>query len=78
MKKVLLFVICYILTAVTVFFSGFGNLLNDMSESLAVATYLGFSLLLCVLVFAIVILFLKVRRLNDRIAELEKTDRTEK
>ncbi len=72
MKKILIFVLCLILTAVAVYISGFPNLVNDVSPSLAAASFFGVSLLLTAIIFTIVTMYLKIKHLSDRLAKLEE------
>ena len=72
LKKILMFLLCFLVTVFALFFSGFPNLVDDLSESLAIATFLGISVLLTVIVFAITEMFLKIKQLTERLNKLEE------
>ncbi len=75
MKKVLRFLACALIAFAVVWLSGYGNLMNDISESLSVATFFGAVAVLAVISFVILEMYISFRRkindLTDRIEELE-------
>ena len=75
MKRVIRFFVCCIISFVVVYLSGYGNLMNDISESLAITTLLGAVLVLSILVFLVIEMYLnfknKISQLSKRIDELE-------
>ncbi len=72
MKKVLIFVLCFVVTALAVIVSGYGNFTRDISESTAIISFIAISLLLSLMVFAIVIMYSKIKELTVRISKLEE------
>ena len=75
MKKVVRFLICYILSCGAVYLSGYGNLMNEISPSLATTTFLFSALVLSVIAFLMLELYLshknKIRELTTRVERLE-------
>ena len=75
MKRVIRFFVCCIISFVVVYLSGYGNLMNDISESLAITTLLGAVLVLSILVFLVIEMYLnfknQISQLSKRIDELE-------
>ena len=49
MKKILRFLICYAVSLIALYISGYGNLVNDISESLAVTSFLLSALIIAVI-----------------------------
>lgn len=81
MKRALSALICFVVSFIIVYLSGYGNLMNDISESLAITTFIG-----AVLVLSIILILLwemhlslkgKINDLSKRIEELEEKSRTE-
>ena len=82
MKKVVRFLICYILSCGAVYLSGYGNLMNEISPSLATTTFLFSALVLSVIAFLMLELYLshknKIRELSERIEKLEAESKSRK
>lgn len=76
MKRFLRFLLCCFISLCAVFLSGYGNVMNDISESLAVTTFIGGVLVIALIIFAILEIYLslknKISELSARIEELEK------
>ena len=75
MKKVVRFLICYIVSCGAVYLSGYGNLMNEISPSLATTTFLFSALVLSVIAFLMLELYLshksKISELSARVERLE-------
>ena len=76
MKKIVRFFISYIISAIALYLSGYGNLMNSISESMAVTTFLFSALVLAVIVTLIWEMHLsfktKIQQLSERIEALEE------
>ena len=76
MYKILRFIICYAIAFLALYISGYVNLMNDISESLAVTTFFLTALVLGVIAFLMLEMYLgfktKVEKLNARITTLEE------
>ena len=76
MKHILKFFACLLISFLAIDISGYRNLLNNISESLAVTSYLGTVFVLTVIIFVIWELYsenkAKIDQLNKRIDELER------
>ena len=81
MKRALRISVCLIVSFIVVLLSGYGNLMNDISESLAVTTFLGAMLVLSIFLVLLWELFLsfhvKINELAKRIEELEEKNNAE-
>ena len=75
MWKLFRFFVCVVISFAVVYLSGYGNLMNDISESLAVTTFCGGGIVLSVIVFLIWEIYLsnknKINEMTQRIEELE-------
>ena len=75
MGKILRFFVCCIVSFVVVYLSGYGNLMNDLTDSLVITTFCGASIVLSIVLFLIWELYLsnkrKINELTKRIDELE-------
>ena len=75
MKKILRFLICYAVSLIALYISGYGNLVNDISESLAVTSFLLSALIIAVITALIWEIHLncknKMQELSDRLDKLE-------
>ena len=82
MKRVLRILICCLVSFVAVYFSGYGNLMDDVSESLAVTTFVGAALILSMVFILLLECYLnlknKISTLSKRIDELEEKNRATK
>ena len=78
MKRALRLVICLAISFAVVWLSGYRNLMNDISESLAVTAFLGAVLILTMLVFGMWEMSWHfqgaVRELKERIEQLENKE----
>ena len=76
MKRVLRILICCLVSVIVVYFSGYGNLMDDISESLAVTTFIGAVLVLSMVLILLLECYLnlknKISKLSKRIDELEE------
>lgn len=76
MYKILRFILCYAIAFLALYISGYVNLMNDISESLAVTTFFLTALVLGVIAFLMLEMYLgfktKVEKLNARITTLEE------
>ena len=76
MNKFLRFLICYLVSFAALYLSGYGNLMGDIAESLAVTTFLGSALILAIFAFLLWEIYLgfktKIAVLTKRIEELEQ------
>ncbi len=76
MKRTLRFLICVFLSFAIVYFSGYGNLMNDISESLAITSFIGAVIVLSAIIILLLEMFLyfknKINELSKRIDELEQ------
>ena len=81
MKRALRICICLIVSFIVVLLSGYGNLMNDISETLAFTTFLGAMLVLSIFLVLLWELFLsfqvKINELAKRIEELEEKNNAE-
>ena len=81
MKKVLRFLLCCAISFAVVYLSGYGNLMNDLSDSLVAVTFFGAVIVLSILVFLLLEMYLsfknKIGELSNRIEELEKNKQTD-
>ncbi len=81
MGKILRFFVCCIVSFVVVYLSGYGNLMNDLTDSLVVTTFCGASIVLSIVLFLILEIYLsnkhKINELTKRIDELENKKITE-
>ncbi|MBR5453622.1 MAG: hypothetical protein IKV54_06040 [Clostridia bacterium] len=79
MYKVLRFLLCYAIAFAALYISGYENLMNDISESMALTTFFMSALVLGVVAFLILELYLsfkrKIARLTERIDKLEEENR---
>ena len=75
MGRILRFLICCIISFAVVYLSGYGNLMNNIAESLAVSTFCGASIVLSIVIFLLLEMHLsyknKISELSKRIDELE-------
>ena len=82
MKRVLRILICCLVSVIVVYFSGYGNLMDDISESLAVTTFIGAVLVLSMVLILLLECYLnlknKINMLSKRIDELEEKNRATK
>ena len=82
MKRVLRILICCLVSVIVVYFSGYGNLMDDISESLAVTTFIGAVLVLSMVLILLLECYLnlknKISKLSKRIDELEEKNRATK
>lgn len=76
MYKILRFILCYAIAFLALYISGYENLMNDISESLAVTTFFLTALVLGLIAFLMLEMYLgfktKVEKLNARITTLEE------
>lgn len=76
MYKILRFILCYAIAFLALYISGYANLMNDISESLALTTFFLTALVLGVIAFLMLEMYLgfktKVEKLNARITTLEE------
>lgn len=76
MKRTIRILLCILISFAIVYVSGYGNLMNDISESLATTTFIGAVIVLAVLVTLILEMYLsfksKIHELTKRIDELEQ------
>ena len=72
MKRALRVLICCFVSFIAVYLSGYGNLMNDISESLVVTTFLGAVFVLSIVFILIWEMYLKIIDLTKRIEELEQ------
>ena len=76
MKRALRVLICCFVSFIAVYLSGYGNLMNDISESLVVTTFLGAVFVLSIVFILIWEMYLgfrnKISNLTKRIEELEQ------
>jgi len=81
MKRALRLVICLAISFAVVWLSGYRNLMNDISESLAVTAFLGAVLILTMLVFGMWAMYWHfqgtMRELKKRIEQLENKEDAE-
>ena len=82
MKRVIRFFICFFVSFVAVYLSGYGYLMNDISDSLAATVLLGASSVLSIFAFLLLETYLtfktKIIQLSKRIDELEKRENQNK
>ena len=75
MLKIFRFLVCCIVSFAVVYLSGYGNLMNDVSESLAITAFCGASIVLAIVIYLIWEMYLsfkaKIIELSKRIDELE-------
>ena len=76
MKRVLRYLLCLVISFLVVYLSGYGNLMNDLSDSLVAVTFIGAVIVLSILAFLLLEMYLsfisKIKALSNRIDELEK------
>ena len=76
MKRTIRILLCVLISFITVYLSGYGNLMNDISESLAVTTFIGAVVVLAILFSLLLEMYLcfksKIKELTKRIDELEQ------
>ena len=76
MKRTIRILLCIIISFITVYLSGYGNLMNDISESLAATTFIGAVVVLAILFSLLLEMYLcfksKINELTKRIDELEQ------
>lgn len=76
MKRVLRFLVCFVVLLAALWLSGYGNLMNDISESLAITSFIGASVVLAIIAFLIWEMYLhfknKIAVLTKKIEELEE------
>lgn len=76
MKRTIRILLCVLISFITVYLSGYGNLMNDISESLAVTTFIGAVVVLAILFSLLLEMYLcfknKINELTKRIDELEQ------
>ena len=81
MVKIFRFFVCCVVSFAVVYLSGYGNLMNDIAESLAVTAFCGASIVLSIVLFLILEIYLsnkhKINELTKRIDELENKKFTE-
>ena len=82
MKRFLRFLLCCLISLFAVFLSGYGNVMADISESLAATTFVGGVIVIAFIIFAILEVYIslksKINELSARIRELdEKKDASE-
>ena len=74
--KVVRFFICFMISFAIVSLSGYGNLMNDISESLAATTFIATTLIITIFLTVFVEIYLnlrnKINTLTKRIEELER------
>lgn len=70
------FLICFAVSFVAVYLSGYGNTVGDISESLAITTFFGAVLVLstvCTIIWSVYsYLTREIKKLNTKIDELEE------
>ena len=80
--KILRFIVCFLISLALVFLSGYGNTIDDISESLAITTFFGAVLVLTIIIFLLLEMFLsfktKIDKLSRRIDELENKNNSDK
>ncbi|MBQ7378293.1 MAG: hypothetical protein IJW70_01285 [Clostridia bacterium] len=69
--KVLRFVISYFVSAVAVYFSGYGNLMDNVMPDVAARTFFCTALVLAIAVALVWEMYLKMIDLSKRIKEIE-------
>ena len=76
MMKVVRFFICFMISFAIVSLSGYGNLMNDISDSLAATTFIATILIITIFLSVLVEIYLnlrnKINSLTKRIEELEQ------
>jgi uncharacterized SAM-binding protein YcdF (DUF218 family) len=76
MKRTIRILLCIIASFLIVYLSGYGNLMNDLSDSLAVTTFIGAVIALSILVILILEMYLgfkrKINDLTKRVDEIEQ------
>ena len=82
MKRFLRFLLCGFISLSAVFLSGYGNVMADISDSLAATTFVGGVLVIAFIIFAILEIYLslknKINELEARLSALDgKTDSSE-
>ncbi len=74
MKRALRFLLCVVVSFIVVYLSGYGNLMNDISESLAITSFVGAVIVLSLLAILLLEMYLsfknKINELSKRIDEL--------
>ena len=76
MKHFIRIIVCTFSSFAAVYISGYGNLMNDISESLAITSFIGAVVILSAIIFLVWELHSanksRIEQLNKRIEELEK------
>ncbi len=76
MKRILRFLLCVVLSFIIVYLSGYENLMNHISPSLATVTFIGAVIVVSIFAFLLLEVYLMFKwRINDlskRIDELEQ------
>ena len=74
-KRTVLFLMCFFASAVLLLLSGYGNFMNNISESLAVSTFFGGAVVIAIVFFLMLQMYLNVKKqltdIYQRIEELE-------
>ena len=74
-KRIVLFLVCFCVSAALLLLSGYGNLMNGMSESLAVSTFFGGAVVIAIVFFLLLQMYLNVKKqlsnISRRIEKLE-------
>lgn len=81
MKRLLRCFVCVLVSFVAVYLSGYGNIMNDTTPSLAAAAFIGGVVVLSILVILLLEMYLyfkeKINELSEQINKLIKKDKTE-
>ena len=72
MKHLFRYLISFAISFVLVLISGYRNLASDISESLAVTSFFGAVIVISLILFVLIEMYVKIKRLSKRISELEK------
>ena len=79
--KILRFLVCFLISFAAVYLGGYGNLVNDVSPSLAVYTFFGIVIVLSVLVFLLLEMYLsfkaRINELSLRVEALEEKNKAD-
>ena len=71
MKRFFRYLIAYAISLILVFLSGYGNLMENISESLAVTSFIGATVILSLIIFILIEMYIKTKSLSKRIKEIE-------
>ncbi len=71
MKRFFRYLIAYAISLILVFLSGYGNLMENISESLAVTSFIGATVILSLIIFVLIEMYIKTKSLSKRIKEIE-------